>query len=66
MISLTALGIRPAPAPFELWEDGVLVYSDEMTKQEPLPELPAEVHHTEPFDADRAWRATTAMCEGVR
>jgi hypothetical protein len=50
---------------FEVWEDDVLVYDGSMSK-EPRPELPAEVHHTEPFDADRAWRATTAMCEGVR
>jgi hypothetical protein len=51
---------------YEIWEDEVITRADSFIPMEPRSELPAEVHHTEPFDADRAWRATTAMCEGVR
>jgi hypothetical protein len=50
---------------YEIWENEVLIYSDEMTLPEKRPECPAEVHHTEPFDADRAWRATVLACKGA-
>jgi hypothetical protein len=51
---------------YEIWEGEVLIYSDDMTRQEPLPELPAEVWSREAFDADRAWRATLIACKGER
>jgi hypothetical protein len=29
----------------------------------PGPELPAEVHKTTPFNAEKAWAATVALCK---
>jgi hypothetical protein len=49
---------------FEVWEDDVLVYSDEMTKPKG-PQLPAEVHNTQPIDSEKAWAATVALCKGT-
>jgi hypothetical protein len=50
---------------YELYEDGVLIYSDEMARKEDGPQIPPEVHNTRPFDPLAAWKATAALCEGV-
>lgn len=57
--------LKDYPA-YEVWEDDVLVYPVQETGQYPPPELPAEVWSHELFDADKAWKATMAMCKGER
>jgi hypothetical protein len=32
----------------------------------PGPEIPAEVHNHQPFDAERAWAATLIACKGAQ
>lgn len=47
---------------YELYEDGTLIYSDALA--DPGPDMPPEVHNTRPFNAERAWQATQALCAG--
>jgi hypothetical protein len=45
---------------YENYEDGELVYSDEMTQTGP--EIPPECHNTRPVDGERCMSAVRAMC----